>query len=88
MRGPAGATRGVPKVSTNRGFMIMGTSFTEGTARTTLNASIPDVERLSQAIHLDESTPEGFCSLALRNVFETVVCYDSAREDRNLHLSR
>ena len=57
-------------------------------ACTTLHASIPDVERLSQAIHLDETTPEGFCSLALRNVFETVVCYDSAEEDRNLHLSR
>ena len=38
---PAGAPRGVPKVSTNRGFMRTGTSF---------NASIPDVERFSLAI--------------------------------------
>ena len=48
---PAGATIGVPKVSTNRGFMRTVTSFTEGTAFTTLNSSIPDVERFSLAIH-------------------------------------
>jgi hypothetical protein len=29
----------------------MGTSFTEGTSCSTLNSSIPDVERFSQAMH-------------------------------------